>query len=52
MSKSDEVKEKIIEEFKKELNKHLFSDKDYPKEVTIRTLYEGGAQTLIIKFDK
>lgn len=51
MAKSDEVKEKIIEKFKEELNKHIFSEKGYPKEVTIRTEYEEGSQTLTIKFN-
>ena len=52
MTKSEEVKEKIIEAFKAELNQHLFSDKSYPKEVTIRTVYTEATQTLTINFDK
>lgn len=51
MTKSEEVKEKIIATFKEELNKHLFSEKSYPKEVTIRTVYAEGTQTLTINFD-
>ena len=46
----NEVKEKIIAEFTRDLRQHLFSDRSYPQEVTIRTIYEGCAQTLTIHF--
>ena len=42
----------IIEEFTRDLRQHLFSDRSYPQEVTIRTIYEGCTQTLTIHFDE
>lgn len=52
MTKPEEVKEKIIKTFIEDLNNHLFSEKSYPIEVTIRTVYPKGTQTLTINFDK
>lgn len=51
MATSDEVKERIIAEFVEGLNHHLFSEKSYPKQVTIKTEYPDCMQTLTIKFD-
>lgn len=48
----NEVEEKIIAEFTRDLRQHLFSDRSYPQEVTIRTIYEGCTQTLTIHFDE
>lgn len=42
--------QKIIDTFTHSLRQHLFSDHDYPQEVTIRTMYKGCTQTLTIKF--
>lgn len=51
MTKSDEVREKIIKAFTESLNQHLFSETSYPKEVTVRTEYEDATQTITIKFN-
>lgn len=45
-----EVAERIIERFSDDVKKHLFSEKDYPEEVTVKTIYKNGTQYITIKF--
>ena len=51
MSIPEEVKTKILAEFKAGLDRHLFSEKGYPQQVKIVTTYEKCEQTLTIKFE-
>ena len=50
MTLADEAKEKIISEFAKELDKHLFSDKSLPRKVTVTTEYAECTQSITIYF--
>lgn len=49
---SDTVRERIKEEFDRHLREHRFSEKSYPKEVTVSTVYENGTQRITISFEE
>lgn len=51
MSVSEEVKQKILAEFKAGLERHLFSEKSYPQQAKIVTTYAECEQTLTINFE-
>lgn len=49
---SDTVRERIKEEFERHLREHLLSEKSYPKEVTVSTVYENCTQSVTISFEE
>lgn len=49
---SDTVRERIKEEFDRHIREHLLSEKIYPKEVTISTVYENCTQSVTIRFEE
>lgn len=49
---SDTVRERIIEEFERHIREHLLSEKSYPKEVPVSTVYENCAQSETIRFEE
>ena len=51
MSIPEEVKAKILAEFKAGLERHLFSEKGYPRQVKIVTTYAECEQILTINFE-
>lgn len=51
MAIEDEVREKILSEFKAHLDNHLLSHDSFPLEATIIVKYDDCRQTLTINFE-